>query len=114
MNPVDLAALFSLDEGAFRDRFRHSPLWRAKRRGLLRNAAIVLGNRPHLHAVPALIRGLNDPEPLVRGACAWALSHYADPCARNAVTERRKTEADAAVLRELGQASCNDRSLTDQ
>ena len=31
-----------------------------KRRGILRNAAIVLGNRPHEAALPALIRGLND------------------------------------------------------
>ncbi len=29
MNPVDLAALFDLDEAAFRARFRHTPLWRA-------------------------------------------------------------------------------------
>ncbi len=29
MNPVDLAALFDLDETAFRARFRHTPLWRA-------------------------------------------------------------------------------------
>ncbi len=45
MNPIDLIALFDLDEAAVRARFRHSPLWRAKRRGLLRNAAIVLGNQ---------------------------------------------------------------------
>ena len=35
MNPVDLIALFDLDDEAFRARFRHTPLWRAKRRGLL-------------------------------------------------------------------------------
>jgi epoxyqueuosine reductase len=75
-NPVALAELFALDEGAFRDRFRGTPLWRAKRRGLLRNAAIVLGNRPYGPALPALIRGLSDPEPLVRDACAWALGRY--------------------------------------
>ena len=46
MNPVDLVSLFNLDDAAFRARLRHTPLWRAKRRGLLRNAAIVLGNRP--------------------------------------------------------------------
>src|SRR4029077_13497725 len=45
MNPIELAALFNLDDAAFRARFRHTPLWRAKRRGLLRNAAIILGNR---------------------------------------------------------------------
>ena len=39
MNPVELAELAALDEEAFRRRFRHTPLWRAKREGILRNAA---------------------------------------------------------------------------
>jgi epoxyqueuosine reductase len=73
MNPIDLISLFDLDDEAFRRRFRHTPLWRAKRRGLLRNAAIVLGNRSTPAAITALTKGLNDPEPLVREACAWAL-----------------------------------------
>lgn len=73
VNPVDLASLFSLDDGAFRKRFRRTPLWRAKRRGVLRNAALLLGNRPTAGAVPVLRTGLNDQEPLVREACAWAL-----------------------------------------
>jgi epoxyqueuosine reductase len=72
-NPVALAELFALDDAAFRERFRATPLWRAKRRGLLRNAALVLGSRPHEAARPALRRGLEDREPLVRAACAWAL-----------------------------------------
>ena len=72
-NPVDLIKLFDLDEDAFRQRFRHTPLWRAKRRGILRNAAIVLGNQRVTKARSALERGLDDPEPLVREACQWAL-----------------------------------------
>jgi epoxyqueuosine reductase len=73
-NPVDLAALFDLTEADFRTRFRHTPLWRSHRRGLLRNAAIVLGNQRAAAAVPALTKGLADDEPLVREACAWALA----------------------------------------
>jgi epoxyqueuosine reductase len=73
-NPLDLVALFDLDDEAFRRRFRHTPLWRAKRRGLLRNAAIVLGNQRAVGAVAALERGSTDGEPLVREACAWALA----------------------------------------
>jgi epoxyqueuosine reductase len=72
-NPIDLVGLFELDDDAFRRRFRHTPLWRAKRRGILRNAAIVLGNQRAKEAVPALTKGLSDPEPIVREACAWAL-----------------------------------------
>ena len=41
MNPVQLAELAALDEEAFRRRFRHTPLWRAKREGILRNAEMV-------------------------------------------------------------------------
>jgi epoxyqueuosine reductase len=101
MNPIELAELFDLDEAAFRMRFRHTPLWRAKRRGLLRNAAIVLGNCPHPPALPALIRGLNDDEPLIRGACAWSLGNYSDCKATAALVERRKTETDASVQGEI-------------
>jgi len=40
MNPVGLADLVTLDDETFRSRFRHTPLWRAKRAGILRNAEI--------------------------------------------------------------------------
>ena len=68
MNPLELIELFALDDEAFRDRFRHTPLWRSRRRGILRNAAIVAGNRPSAEVIPALIEGINDPEPMVRAA----------------------------------------------
>jgi epoxyqueuosine reductase len=73
-NPLDLIELFSLTDEVFRTRFRHTPLWRAKRRGLLRNAAIILGNHPTPTAIAALTRGLSDSEPLVREACEWAIT----------------------------------------
>jgi epoxyqueuosine reductase len=101
MNPIDLAALFDLDDAAFRARFRNTPLWRAKRRGLLRNAAIVLGNHPHEPALPALIRGLNDTEPLVRATSAWALSRYNSAAAREALQTRLTIETDDCVRAEL-------------
>ncbi len=97
-NPVDLVELFNLDDAAFRERFRKTPLWRARRRGLLRNAAIVLGNKLTARALPALVKGLYDDEPLVRGACAWALGRYD---ARQALAERLQVERDADVRREI-------------
>jgi epoxyqueuosine reductase len=103
-NPRELAALFELDDAAFRARFRHTPLWRPKRRGLLRNAAIVLGNRPTPAAIPALVRGLNDDEPLVRGAAAWALGNYDMPTAREALSRRLQIENDPEVSREIAAA----------
>ena len=103
-NPVDLIALFELDDLAFKQRFRHSPLWRAKRRGILRNAAIVLGNQRTEAAVPALIRGLNDAEPLIRGAAAWALGRMMSDPARAALRERMEAEMDGNVRVELERA----------
>ena len=78
-NPIELTELFDLDDDSFRARFRKTPLWRPKRRGILRNAAIVLGNRPTPSALPALAKALHDTEPLVRGAAAWALGSYGQP-----------------------------------
>jgi epoxyqueuosine reductase len=76
MNPLDLAGLFFLDEAEFRRRFRGTSLWRVRRAGLLRNAAIALGNRPHPAAHAALTHGLTDADVAVREACAWALGRY--------------------------------------
>ena len=103
-NPVELLGLFDLDDDAFRRRFRHTPLWRARRRGLLRNAAIVLGNQRHRAALPVLVRALADHEPLVRGAAAWALGQLGGPEAGEALARRLADECDASVRDEVASA----------
>jgi epoxyqueuosine reductase len=104
-NPVDLIPLLALDDAAFRQRFRGTPLWRARRRGLLRNAAIVLGNSGCEAGRDALGRGLRDPEPLVRGACAWALGRLPPaPETHQRLQERLAEESDASVRAELRKA----------
>lgn len=65
--------LISMDEDQFRLRFRNSPMKRAKRRGLARNAAVVLGNIGSPGDTDLLTRAIEDPEPLVRDHAAWAL-----------------------------------------
>ncbi len=105
MNPVDLPALIALDDAAFRRRFRRTPLWRARRRGLLRNMAIALGNRPGHAALAALVRGLGDAEPQVRAACAWALGCQGAPAAQRALRDRLPLEPDPDVRREIEGAS---------
>jgi epoxyqueuosine reductase len=72
-----LAALLEMDETAFRARFRGSAMSRARRAGLARNAALLLGNRGDRAAEPALRRALADPDPGVRSAAAWALARLA-------------------------------------
>jgi epoxyqueuosine reductase len=103
-DPLLLAELFELDDAAFRLRFRRTPLWRSKRRGLLRNAAVALGNAPSPAALPALKRGLNDAEAFVRGACAWALGRFDEPDARSALATRRDQETDPVVSAEIDEA----------
>jgi epoxyqueuosine reductase len=101
MNPVELTELFMLSDDQFRARFRHTPLWRAKRRGLLRNAAIVLGNQRDPATLPALERALHDSEPLVRGAAAWALGQFEQPRARQMLMARAAVELDDYVQSEI-------------
>jgi epoxyqueuosine reductase len=103
-NPLGLARLFSLDEAAFRRRFGQSPLWRARRAGLLRSAAVALGNRPDAAALPALLHGLDDADPVVRAACAWALGHYPQAEAGEALGRRLEAEMDPEVRAEIGAA----------
>ena len=68
-----LETLAALDEEAFRQRFRKSPVKRAKRRGLLRNVAVAMANSGDARHVPALERLAQDDDPLVREHAQWAL-----------------------------------------
>jgi epoxyqueuosine reductase len=69
---VPLPELLAQDEATFRERFRGSPMKRAKRRGLARNAAIALGNTGQSR--DALEQAASyDPDEVVRDAAAWAL-----------------------------------------
>ncbi|MCA9165576.1 MAG: tRNA epoxyqueuosine(34) reductase QueG [Planctomycetales bacterium] len=100
-DPVELSELFELDDAGFRERFRRTPMWRTKRRGLLRNAAIVLGNQRAAGAVAPLSRGLHDAEPLIRSASAWALGRIATPAALAALIDRASREVESSVLEEI-------------
>jgi epoxyqueuosine reductase len=73
MEWLDPVELLGLDEEQFRARFKKTSLWRNRRAGLLRNAAIVLGNVADERALPALERAITDEEELVRDAAAWAI-----------------------------------------
>jgi len=74
----DLALLAALDVDAFRERFRRNPVKRAKRRGLLRNVAIALGNSGDPARKPILETLCADDDPLVREHARWALRRLAE------------------------------------
>ena len=104
LHAPELIAFLSLSEAEFRQRFRASPILRAKRRGFLRNVAVALGNLKALDAVPALIRSLDDEESVVRGHVAWALGQIGSQTALDPLRRRLRAENDADVQEELRQA----------
>jgi epoxyqueuosine reductase len=83
-NP-DLVAWLDLDPAGMSQAIKGTALTRAKRAGLLRNAALILGERRAAEAVPALARRLDDPDPVVRGAAAWALRRIGNGSALRAL-----------------------------
>jgi epoxyqueuosine reductase len=94
--------LMALDDAGFSRRFSGSAVKRAKRRGLLRNAAVALGNTGNPDAVPILVRALeNDPEPLVRSHAAWALGEVGSNAAKRALDRARQRETDDVVYDEI-------------
>jgi epoxyqueuosine reductase len=69
-----LIDLITLDDSAFRNRFKGTPVIRTKRRGLLRNVAVALGNWGNPAALPALKQASHDSEPLIREHATWAIA----------------------------------------
>src|ERR1051326_1518690 len=69
----DLLELLSLDEAGFKKRFEGTPMLRTKRRGLLRNVCVSLGNVGDERALPALEKAVGDAEPLIAEHARWAI-----------------------------------------
>ncbi|MCC9076934.1 DUF1730 domain-containing protein [Litorilinea aerophila] len=94
-----------LQPAAFAEHFRHSPILRAGRAGMLRNVCVALGNWGAVEAIPALGQALQDPEPLPRGHAAWALGRIAarhpHSQARSLLAAALETEADPWVQEEI-------------
>jgi len=104
MNHVDAASLLHLNEGEFQNRFGTTALARPGRGGLLRNAAIVLGNSNDSRAVLPLVEALDDGDPVVRSAVAWALGRLGSEAAAAALQSRAAVEDNADVQQELAAA----------
>ena len=80
--------------------FSETPMARPGRAGLLRNAAIVLGNSGDSVVIPTLIAALRDHEPLIRGAAVWALRKLDGEEARIALKQLLEHETDPMVREE--------------
>ena len=98
---LELVPLLSMTQEEFSQRFRHTPIKRAKRIGLQRNACVALGNIGDTQAVPALGRALMTGEPLVRGHAAWALGRLGGNQATQILTGVLDSEEDPYVIEEI-------------
>jgi len=99
-----LPELLALSEEDFGRRFTVSAVKRAKRRGLLRNVAVVLGNTRNPDAIAPLTRSIEaESEPLIRSHAVWALGEIGGSAARRAL-ERALRDRDTAVRREAAAA----------
>ena len=97
-----LVDLLLMTQEDFSRTFKGSAIKRTKRRGLARNAAIALGNAKDPATVPALRQALDsDPEPLVRGAAAWALGQIGTEEAKGALEAADARETDPDVRDEI-------------
>jgi len=99
---IDLLEEINLTPQTFNQKFKGSPVKRAKRRGYLRNVATILGNQKDPAAVPALIQTLKaEPEALIRQHAAWALGQIGGTEARRALKAALEDEQEKPVLREI-------------
>jgi epoxyqueuosine reductase len=101
---IDLVELLEMSEDQFRQRFQGTPIMRARRVGLKRNACVALGNLKDPAAIPGLDRALAEDGPLVRCHAAWALGQIGGPQAESILRRARNHESDPQVIAELGAA----------
>jgi epoxyqueuosine reductase len=93
----NLEDFFLLSGHEFEKRYKHSAFSRARRKGMARNAAIVLGNLRDPERLWLLEHGLSDIGWEVREACAWALGRFEDGQARG-LLEKALNDADERVI----------------
>jgi epoxyqueuosine reductase len=88
-----LRDFLALDDEEFRKLFRRSPIRRTKRRSLLRNVCVALGNVGDEPDLPALELATHDSEPLVVEHAHWAIDQI-----RGRLAARQTSEITAAAL----------------
>ncbi|HKT25020.1 MAG TPA: tRNA epoxyqueuosine(34) reductase QueG, partial [Terriglobales bacterium] len=90
INP-ELSELAHISPEQFRQRFRGSPISRAKYSGFLRNVAVAMGNSGSPEYVPELERLARSNDPIIAEHAAWALARL-----RDANSESKQQETIAA------------------
>ncbi|ODA67807.1 Epoxyqueuosine reductase [Methyloligella halotolerans] len=99
-----LAELLDLDDAAFRERFRGTPIKRTGRDRFLRNVLIAAGNSGDTTLLPRVERLLSDESPLVRAMAVWALKELAPGRADELKGTHLPRETDRDAASEWGEA----------
>lgn len=76
---LNIEELLQLDEAGFRSRFRDTPMWRTKRRGMIRNAMLIAVHNKWIHLLPRIVALQTDEEPIIRESAHWAVNRLAGP-----------------------------------
>lgn len=97
-----LLALIELTPDGFKQRFTRSAILRTKRRGLLRNVCVALGNQAGPEAENPLRKLMeSEPEGLIRVHAAWALGRIGGKENRRFLESALQREEDALVRSEI-------------
>ncbi|MBV9127151.1 MAG: tRNA epoxyqueuosine(34) reductase QueG, partial [Verrucomicrobia bacterium] len=88
-----LRDFLALSDDDFRALFRGSPVKRIKRRGLLRNVCVALGNVGTHADLPALEIAAHDPEPLIAEHARWAIVQIQARISTESVHEEAAAES---------------------
>ncbi len=95
---LNLNDILRISEEQFRERFRKTPFWRSRRRGMIRNALLCVGNTKLKSAnEPACQLLHNDPDPIIRSAAAWAIAQIGATGWREILERVAKTDDSPAV-----------------
>ncbi len=106
----DLTALAGMEDTAFREMFRASPIKRIGHVRFLRNILIALGNlgaKAEDDQISAVAARLDHADPLVRAMAVWALWQIAPQTARAQSAAALAKETDAQVRSEWAQGGGN-------
>jgi epoxyqueuosine reductase len=94
----ELLELLSLNAAEFKRRFEGTPLLRTKRRGVLRNVCVALGNIGNARALPALEHAAQDPEPLIAEHASWAINRIRERLNHQTATESAEKILSSSTL----------------
>jgi len=99
-NP-SLASFSGLTEEDFRLIFKGSPIKRAKRKGLVRNVLVAMGNSGERDLIPRVKEFLADDDPMVRAHAVWALWKLEGEDSNETLSNLLDAESDPEVRGEI-------------